>query len=76
MTKPIRIRSGKETFTATIVGVDPNNGQPNWYNVRMGSDALDRGATLRFSLRRNGRYVVQGGDRDTGSYIIEEDLQP
>lgn len=36
---------------------------------------LPCGQPFRFSRRSNGRYVVVGTSRDTGSYIAEADVQ-
>lgn len=71
----IRVRAGEEVFHVKIVGADQNP-KPNWYDVRfVDANGKEGHALVRFTLRRNGRYVVVGADRDTGSYMDEGDLR-
>lgn len=72
----VSVQSGPDKIKALVVGHD--DGEMTVQLIRFIGDTesyLPVGSPLAFSLRSNGRYVVVGAPRDTGSYVVEADVE-
>jgi len=72
----VRVQAGPDKVSALVV--DANAGGMTLQLIRYIADTetyLPVGHPLKFSLRANNRYVVVGAPRDTGSYVVEADVE-
>ena len=73
----VRVQAGPDKVPADVVEYVPGR-VIIIQMVRQVADTrswLPVGQPLMFTWRANGRYVVTGAKRDTGSYVVEADVE-